>query len=235
MAEPEEIAEAVGAWFRNQKKKSLQGKRLMVTAGPTREAIDPVRYISNHSSGKMGYALAEELAVRGAEVILISGPTNLTCCETIHRINVVSAQEMYEKACEIFPQTDGAIMCAAVADYTPAEVSDRKIKKDDGRWSLELRPTHDIAAELGRIKENRLLVGFALETDHERSNAQSKLEHKRFDFIVLNSLQDAGAGFGVDTNKITILERNGSCTDYPLASKRDVASEIADKIETYLS
>ena len=234
MAEPEEIAEAVGAWFLDQKKKSLQGKRLMVTAGPTREAIDPVRYISNHSTGKMGYALAEELAARGAEVTLITGPTNLRTEESIHRIDVISAQEMYEKACEIFPQTDGAIMCAAVADYTPAEVSDRKIKKDDGTWTLELRPTHDIAAELGRIKENRLLVGFALETDHERSNAQSKLERKRFDFIVLNSLRDAGAGFGVDTNKITILERNGCCTDYPLESKRQVAANIADKIETYL-
>lgn len=235
MAEPEEIAEAVGTWFRNQKKKSLHGKRLMVTAGPTREAIDPVRYISNHSSGKMGYALAEELAARGAEVYLVTGPTNLPVGKGIHRIDTVSAQEMYEKACEIFPQTDGAVMCAAVADYTPAEVSDRKIKKEDGSWSLELRPTHDIAAELGRIKENRLLVGFALETDHERLNARSKLERKRFDFIVLNSLRDAGAGFGVDTNKITILERDGSCTDYPLKSKREAAGDIADKIEKYLS
>ncbi len=234
MAEPEKIVEALQRWFSGQKKKGLSGKRLMVTAGPTREAIDPVRYISNHSSGKMGYALAEELAARGAEVFLVTGPTQLSVKDGIHRIDVVSAQEMYERACEIFPETDGAIMCAAVADYTPAEVSDRKIKKDDGSWALELRPTHDIAAELGKNKGSRLLVGFALETDHEHSHAHAKLERKRFDFIVLNSLRDAGAGFGVDTNKITILERNGSETAYPLKSKRETAVDIVDKIENYL-
>lgn len=233
MAEPEVIAEYVEQFF--QKKKSLSGKRIVVTAGATIEAIDPVRFISNHSTGKMGYALATELAARGAEVTLVSGRTTLACPALVRRIDVVSAEDMYEAAVAGFEGCDAAIMCAAVADYTPQSVSATKIKKSDNDMTIELRRTRDIAAELGRHKGRRVLVGFALETDSEQQNAQGKLERKGFDFIVLNSLQDPGAGFGVDTNKITIMESDGSCTPYPLASKAQVAVQIADKLEKYIN
>lgn len=237
MAEPEEIAaqlEAVFAPRDPEKKKTLAGKRMLVTAGPTREAIDPVRYISNHSTGKMGYAIAEELSARGADVTLVSGPTALSVGGSIRRIDVSTADEMYRECTRLFAQMDGAVMCAAVADYAPAQVSVGKLKKDsDANRSLELKPTPDIAAELGRNKGKRLLAGFALETDDELRNAQGKLERKNFDFIVLNSLRDAGAGFGTETNKVSILTREGRRTDFPLKSKREAASDIVDAIERF--
>ena len=232
MAEPEQIATFV-AELLDEKKKSLAGKRMIVTAGATIEAIDPVRFISNHSSGKMGYAIAGELAARGAEVTLITGRTALDTPRGVHRVEVLSAAEMYTEAVRAFGEADGAVMCAAVADYTPAEVAPTKIKKQEGEMTLTLRRTQDIAAELGRNKGNRLLVGFALETDDEEAHAEEKLRRKNFDFIVLNSLRDPGAGFRGDTNKVTFIDRAGR-EELPLLSKREVARRIADKIETFL-
>lgn len=232
MAEPEQIVAFLEELF-DEKKKSLAGKHLLVTAGPTCEAIDPVRYITNHSTGKMGYAIAGELAARGARVTLVSGPTQLACPKGVDRVDVCSAEQMYEASTKAFPQADGAVMCAAVADYTPAVVADRKIKKSDDDMAIPLKRTRDIAAELGRQKEGRLLVGFALETDHELEHAQGKLERKNLDFIVLNSLQNAGAGFGVDTNVVTLIDRQGR-EELPLLSKHEVASRIVDKIESLI-
>lgn len=232
MAEPEDIVASLEAFF-DEKKKSLAGKHLLVTAGGTREAIDPVRFITNHSTGKMGYALAAELAERGARVTLISGPTGLEVPRGVERVDVVSAEEMYRAAVEHFAECDGAVMCAAVADYTPAVVADHKIKKSDDDMSIALKRTRDIAAELGRRKGGRLLVGFALETDHEEEHAEAKLQRKNFDFIVLNSLRDAGAGFGVDTNVVTLIDREGR-EALPLLPKREVAARIVDKIESLL-
>ena len=229
MAEPEAIVEAVVAAV-SEKKKTLSGKRFVVTAGATTEAIDPVRFISNRSTGKMGYALAEELAARGAEVTLVSGRTALPIPAGVRRVDVLSAEDMYEAAKAAFEEADGGVMCAAVADYTPVEVSATKIKKGDGDMSIRLKRTHDIAAELGKIKGGRITVGFALETDNEEINAQAKLVSKNFDFIVLNSLRDEGAGFGVDTNKVAIIDRS-SREELPLMSKRDVARKIVDRIE----
>ena len=188
MAEPEAIAAFVGDLLR-EKKKSLQGKRLIVTAGATIEAIDPVRFISNHSSGKMGYAIAGELAGRGAEVTLVTGRTALPTPAGVERVDVLSAAEMYDAAVRVFEKADGAVMCAAVADYTPDSVSETKIKKGDGDMYIALRRTRDIAAELGAHKGGRLLVGFALETHDEEAHAEAKLTKKNFDFIVLNSLR----------------------------------------------
>lgn len=238
MAEPEQIVEAVEQFFdaEDQKKKSnLKGRKVLVTAGATIEAIDPVRYISNHSTGKMGYAIAEELACRGAQVTVVSGRTNLSLSEGIKRVDVTSAEDMYNAAVDGFVDCDAAIMCAAVADYTPVEVSPTKMKKCGERISLELKPTHDIAAELGRSKEGRVLVGFALETDRELENALGKMQRKGFDFIVLNSLKDVGAGFGHDTNKITILRSSGERTSYPLVAKTVAAVEIVNQLETYFN
>ena len=232
MAEPEQIATFV-AELLDEKKKSLAGKRMIVTAGATIEAIDPVRFISNHSSGKMGYAIAGELAARGAKVTLITGRTALDTPRGVHRVDVLSAAEMYTEAVRAFGKADGAVMCAAVADYTPAEVAPTKIKKQEGEMTLTLRRTQDIAAELGRSKGKRLLVGFALETDDEEAHAEEKLRRKNFDFIVLNSLRDPGAGFRGDTNKVTFIDRAGR-EELPLLSKREVARRIADKIETFL-
>ena len=236
MAEPAEIAAYVGTLLaaeNPEKKKHLSGKRFVVTAGATIEAIDPVRFISNHSTGKMGYAIAEALARRGAEVVLISGRTSLPTPTGVRRIDVLSAQEMYEASVREFATADGAVMCAAVADYTPEEVAPTKLKKGDGELTIRLKRTHDIAAELGAHKAGRILVGFALETDHEEANAEGKLQRKNFDFIVLNSLRDAGAGFGVDTNKVTLIDRAGR-EELPLLSKAETAEKIADKIESIL-
>ncbi len=231
MAEPDAITAFVGELL-TEKKKTLCGKRLIVTAGATIESIDPVRFISNHSSGKMGYAIAGELAARGAAVTLVSGRTALATPPGVERVDVLSADEMYEAAVRAFDEADGAVMCAAVADYTPAEVSATKIKKGDGELFIRLRRTRDIAAELGARKGGRLLVGFALETHDEEAHAESKLERKKFDFIVLNSLRDAGAGFRGDTNKVTFIDRAGH-EELPLLSKREVAARIADRIERF--
>lgn len=232
MAEPAEIVAQVERLL-CEKKKSLQGKRLIVTAGATIEAIDPVRFISNHSTGKMGYALADALARRGADVTLVSGRTALPSPEGVRRVEALSAQEMYETCVREFAAADGAVMCAAVADYTPEEVSPVKLKKGEGEMTIRLKRTRDIAAELGADKGSRLLVGFALETDHEAQNAEGKFRRKNFDFIVLNSLRDAGAGFGGDTNKVTLIDRSGR-EELPLLSKAETAERIADKIESIL-
>mgnify|MGYP001516081597 FL=1 len=232
MAEPDRIAAFVGRLL-DEKKKTLAGKRLIVTAGATIEAIDPVRFISNHSSGKMGYAIAGELAARGAAVTLVTGRTSLPTPAGVERVDVLSAAEMYEAAVGAFDASDGAVMCAAVADYTPAHVSDTKIKKGDGGLTIELRRTRDIAAELGARKGGRVLVGFAPETVDEEAHAEAKLTKKNFDFIVLNSLRDPGAGFRGDTNKVTLIDRAGR-EELPLMSKREVAARIADKLETIL-
>lgn len=236
MAEPQQIAEYVGRLLAetDEKKKTLAGKRMIVTAGATIEPIDPVRFISNHSSGKMGYAIAGALAARGAEVTLVSGRTALPTPPGVERVDVLSAAEMYEATVKAFDRADGAVMCAAVADYTPESVSETKLKKGDGELFIRLRRTQDIAAELGARKGGRLLVGFALETNDEEAHAQSKLQRKNFDFIVLNSLRDAGAGFRGDTNKVTLIDRAGS-EELPLMSKREVAERIVDRIEGLLN
>ncbi len=232
MAEPERIAAFVEGLF-DEKKKSLSGKRFVVTAGAPIEPIDPVRYITNRSTGKMGYALAAELARRGAGVTLVSGRTQLSVPQGVERVEVETAAEMYEAAVAAFEGADGGVMCAAVADYTPAAVADRKIKKSDDDLSIPLKRTRDIAAELGRRKGGRLLVGFALETDHEGEHAAAKLERKNLDFIVLNSLRDAGAGFGVDTNRVTLIDRSGA-ERLPLMPKSEVAVRIVDRMESLL-
>ena len=228
MQEPEVIVAALEEYFRTQSQ--LSKKKILITAGPTFEQIDPVRFIGNNSTGKMGFALAEERAARGADVTLIAGPVNLkTVHSGINRIDVRSAQQMYEAAMEHFPGSDAAILCAAVADYTPAVVADNKIKRK-GEMTLTLKPTQDIAAALGAIKRpDQRMVGFALETNNEFSNAQDKLERKNLDFIVLNSLRDEGAGFGYDTNKVTLIDRKES-QPLPLQSKKDVAKAIINKL-----
>ncbi|WP_298654037.1 bifunctional phosphopantothenoylcysteine decarboxylase/phosphopantothenate--cysteine ligase CoaBC [uncultured Proteiniphilum sp.] len=209
----------------------LNKKKIMITAGPTYERIDPVRFIGNFSSGKMGFALAEECASRGAEVILITGPTMLSATHpNILRVNVESANEMYDAALKIFPQMDGAILSAAVADYRPEQMREEKIKRSGKeKFSLSLIPNPDIAASLGKIKKpGQLTVGFALETNNEESNAMKKMEEKNLDCIVLNSLNDKGAGFGHDTNKVTILSRDGEKQSFSLKSKNEVAKDIID-------
>ena len=230
MEEPEKIVEVLEKHF--SKQQSLTGKSVLITAGPTYEKIDPVRFVGNYSSGKMGYALAEACAKQGAEVILVSGPVMLqTKHPAIRRIDVESAQEMYDAATTHFPQADIAILSAAVADFTPETTADKKIKRKGDELVLNLRPTQDIAAALGAIKNDKqLLVGFALETDNEVQNAQDKMKRKNFDFIVLNSLQDKGAGFRVDTNKITIIDRQQGTTAYETKSKQEVAEDIVEYI-----
>lgn len=229
MEEPEKIIGQLEAFF--AKSQNLNGKKILITAGPTYEKIDPVRFIGNYSSGKMGYALAEVCAERGAKVTLVSGPVNLQVTHpNIHRIDVESASQMYEAANQIFPETDAGILCAAVADFTPATVSGEKIKRKKDDLILQLKPTHDIAAALGKQKQpHQKLIGFALETTDEVNHAQDKLNRKNFDFIVLNSLNDKGAGFRCDTNKITIIDRQ-DITSYPLKEKKEVASDIVDRL-----
>lgn len=229
MAEPEHIVEALKAHFAAAVQKPLAGRHFVVTAGATIEPIDPVRYITNHSTGKMGYAIAEELARQGARVTLVSGRTALPTPSGVERVDVLSAQEMYEAATKAFAEADGAVMCAAVADYTPATVATQKIKKQEGDLSIPLKRTQDIAAALGAVKGERILVGFALETNDEEANAAAKLTKKNLDFIVLNSLRDEGAGFGVDTNKVTLIDHTGA-TSLPLMSKKEVAVAIVEKI-----
>jgi len=212
----------------------IQGKKILITAGPTHEAIDPVRYIGNRSTGKMGIAIAEAAAENGALVTLVCGPSNVTSSDRINRIDVQSAQEMFEATMAEELNNDVLILSAAVADYRPKNVADSKIKKSDSNLSIELEPTPDILASLGAIKKsNQLLVGFALETDNEAENAKSKLIRKNCDMIVLNSLKDSGAGFGHDTNKVSILDRHNNITTFELKSKAEVAKDILQAIIDY--
>jgi phosphopantothenoylcysteine decarboxylase/phosphopantothenate--cysteine ligase len=233
MAEPEDIV----AYLSNKlnTNQDLSSKNVIVTAGPTHEAIDPVRFIGNRSSGKMGIAIAEECANRGAKVQLVLGPSSLSSNHiNVTTINVTSAEEMYQTTVANFEDCDVAVMAAAVADYTPQTVSDIKIKKKEGDLNIPLKRTKDIAAQLGSLKKNQLLIGFALETNDEISNAIRKLQKKNLDFIVLNSLNDKGAGFQHDTNKIRIIKSESDIKEYQLKSKTAVAVDIVDEIATLL-
>jgi phosphopantothenoylcysteine decarboxylase/phosphopantothenate--cysteine ligase len=230
MAEPEEIVETLSAFF--LAKLPLAGKTVLVTAGPTHEAIDPVRFIGNNSSGKMGFAIAEALALKGAKVNLVAGPTQQeTKLANINVKHVTSAEEMFAACSSLFPTTDITVLSAAVADYRPVVKADQKIKKKEDTLTLELTKTADIAASLGKLKHNgQIIVGFALETEHEQDNALKKLSSKNFDLIVLNSLNDQGAGFGHDTNKITIIDRDHKTKTFSLKSKKEVAEDIVNAI-----
>ncbi len=239
MEEPEKIVELLDDFFASGSpmfdSRSLQGKRIMITAGPTYEKIDPVRFIGNYSSGKMGFALAEECARRGADVTLLAGPVSLTCSAGIHRIDVESCEEMYQASVKAFADSDAAILCAAVADFRPVDVADKKIKREKDDLVVRLAPTHDIAAELGRMKSpHQLLVGFALETNDEQQNAERKLEKKNLDFIVLNSLRNKGTCFRSDENQITIISREGK-RDYERKPKNEVACDIVDELVSRLA
>ncbi|MFD0962772.1 bifunctional phosphopantothenoylcysteine decarboxylase/phosphopantothenate--cysteine ligase CoaBC [Pseudofulvibacter geojedonensis] len=229
MAEPEEIISFIEADIIH--KLPLKGKKVLITAGPTYEAIDPVRFIGNHSSGKMGFEIAKVAANLGAQVVLISGPTKETISHNlIEVISVVSAQDMYEAAHQYYNEANIAICAAAVADYKPKNVASQKIKKKTDTFTIELEKTKDILASLGEIKNNQFLVGFALETNNEIENAKSKLKRKNLDFIVLNSLQDKGAGFGKSTNKITIIDKSENLKSFELKSKSEVAQDIFNEI-----
>ena len=235
MEEPDKIVAVLEDFFASRSQ--LEKKKIVITAGPTYEKIDPVRFIGNYSSGKMGFALAETCAQQGAEVTLIAGPVALKVVHpNIKRVDVESAEEMYQEAMKAFPESDAAILCAAVADYRPEIQATNKIKREtEGEMTLHLVPNKDIAASLGAIKRDKqLLVGFALETNNETTHATSKLKRKNLDFIVLNSLRDAGAGFRCDTNKITIIDSNGQQTAYPLKSKQEVAEDIVNKLASLL-
>jgi phosphopantothenoylcysteine decarboxylase / phosphopantothenate---cysteine ligase len=230
MAEPEEILNVIHHHF--EKSNILKGKNALVTAGPTYEAIDPVRFIGNHSSGKMGYAIAETLAHYGASVTLVSGPTHLVINHpSVKIVQVTSAADMHQASLDAFPFSDIAVLSAAVADYRPAEVASQKIKKSGQSVTLELTQTEDIAATLGQMKKpGQLLVGFALETQNEKVNAEKKLASKNFDFIVLNSLNDPGAGFAGDTNRISIIDKQNRIKEFPLKTKKEVARDIVNAI-----
>jgi phosphopantothenoylcysteine decarboxylase/phosphopantothenate--cysteine ligase len=229
MAEPESIIQWLNNFF--LVKQELKGKRALVTAGPTYEAIDPVRFIGNHSSGKMGIEIAKELSKRGAEVTLIIGPTHEALPANTTVVKVVSAEEMYTACTKIFEQTDIAIMSAAIADYTPVEVAANKIKKSTDTFSVDLKKTVDVAKSLGAIKKpQQILVAFALETNNEKEHALQKLQSKNANMIVLNSLNDKGAGFGHDTNKITIFDKAGNEYKFDTKSKKEVAVDIVNTI-----
>lgn len=234
MEEPDEIVMYVDDYFRGNTEQ-LAGKRILITAGPTYERIDPVRFIGNYSSGKMGFSLADECARRGADVTLIAGPVALnTRHKGIKRINVETCEEMYNAAVEEFPACDAAILCAAVADFKPENVAESKIKRENDDLLINLKPTHDIAAELGRLKKSgQRLVGFALETDNEEAHALDKLERKNLDFIVLNSLRNDGTCFRSDDNQITIFSRDEN-KDYPKKKKAEVAEDIVSYLAKLL-
>ena len=229
MAEPEDIVAFIEKDI--AEKLPLRGKKVLITAGPTYEAIDPVRFIGNHSSGKMGYAIADEAANLGAEVILVSGPSSVLLKNpTVHKISVTSAQEMYVSVHEHFSQCDVAILSAAVADYRPVSVASEKIKKKEGNLTLQLEKTQDILASIGKIKEKQFLVGFALETQNELENAKIKLEKKNLDLIVLNSLRDKGAGFKGETNKVTFVAKDNKVVPFSVKPKTEVAKDILQYI-----
>ena len=232
MEEPERIVEQLDKFFNSTA--DLQGKHIMITAGPTYEKIDPVRFIGNYSSGKMGYALAEECYRRGAEVTLISGPVSLSCSEGIKRIDVESCEEMYEQAIKAFPQQHVAILCAAVADFKPENVAETKIKREKDDLLLRLKPTQDIASTLGKMKtSDQRIIAFALETNNEELNAKHKLEKKNADFIVMNSTRNPGTTFQSDENQITIIHKEGK-KEYAKKPKTDVAKDIVDELATLL-
>ncbi|SEF92570.1 bifunctional phosphopantothenoylcysteine decarboxylase/phosphopantothenate--cysteine ligase CoaBC [Sphingobacterium lactis] len=234
LAEPEEILDFIS--MNLEQDLPLKGKKALVSAGPTYEAIDPVRFIGNHSSGKMGYAIAGQLAKLGAEITLVSGPTALTTPKGVRKIDVKSAQQMLDACAEHFPAADITVMSAAVADYTPTEVADQKIKKKAEDFSIALQKTKDILATLGAQKRpDQVLVGFALETNNELENAKDKLKRKNLDFIVLNSMQDKGAGFAHDTNKVTVIQKDGQVMAFDLKSKEEVAIDICHLILQQLS
>lgn len=231
MAEPETIFDTINSWFQNGL--SFQGKTVLITAGPTYEAIDPVRFIGNHSSGKMGFAIAEAFANQGAKVILVTGPSHLkTENRLIQTIKVVSAKQMLEKVLEHYNLADIAIMSAAVADYTPAVKAEQKIKKSEDSFAIDLVKTQDILKTLGEMKSNQYLVGFALETENELENARKKLIAKNLDLIVLNSLNNAGAGFGHDTNQVTLIDISNQITELSLQSKNEIAQQIVQYISS---
>ena len=232
MEEPERIVEQLDKFFNSTA--DLQGKHIMITAGPTYEKIDPVRFIGNYSSGKMGYALAEECYRRGAEVTLISGPVSLSCSEGIKRIDVESCEDMYEQAIKAFPQQHAAILCAAVADFKPENVAETKIKREKDDLLLRLKPTQDIASTLGKMKtSDQRIIAFALETNDEEQNAKQKLEKKNADFIVMNSTRNPGTTFQSDENQITIIHKEGK-KEYAKKPKTDVAKDIVDELATLL-
>ena len=214
----------------------LYNKKILITAGPTREAIDPVRYISNHSSGKMGYAIAEQFLHHGAEVVLVSGPVSIRLEHSrLKLVKVNSASEMYLACCRFFEEVDIAVFAAAVADYRPAKIAEQKIKKDDPSFAIKMIKNVDIAQEFGKVKTTRQLsVGFALETNDELSHALGKLKKKNFDMVVLNSMNDANSTFGYDTNKITVVKNDFTQTDYPLKNKTDVAKDIVKEVSGLL-
>ena len=236
MEEPENIIEQIVLYYKQRS--DFYNRNILITAGPTYEKIDAVRFIGNFSTGKMGYAIAEELASRGANVTLVSGPTNLAVHHhNINRINITSAVEMYNAATQYFPMCDAAILSAAVADFRPENVSNQKIKKTASTQTMDIHLVQnpDILASLGKMKQsNQCLVGFALETNDEMTNAQSKLEKKNLDFIVLNSLRDSGAGFGYDTNKVTFIYRSGEVEEQDLKTKAQVAKDIAERLKKNL-
>ena len=231
MEEPERIVEFLdNALSQSEPQKDLAGKSILITAGPTYEKIDPVRFIGNYSSGKMGFALAAECARRGAEVTLVAGPVSLSTPEGVNRIDVESCQEMYEASTKAFPKMDAAILCAAVADFRPETTADQKIKREKDDLVLRLQPTHDIAQQLGKLKtDNQVLVGFALETNDEEVNAKKKLAKKNLDFIVLNSTRNKGTTFRSDDNQISIISANGQ-KDFPKKPKTEVARDIVDEL-----
>lgn len=231
MEEPERIVEFLdNALSQAEPQKDLAGKSILITAGPTYEKIDPVRFIGNYSSGKMGFALAAECARRGADVTLVAGPVSLSTPEGVNRIDVESCQEMYEASTKAFPQMDAAILCAAVADFRPETTADQKIKREKDDLILRLQPTHDIAQQLGKLKtDNQVLVGFALETNDEEVNAKKKLAKKNLDFIVLNSTRNKGTTFRSDDNQISIISANGQ-KDFPKKPKTEVARDIVDEL-----
>ncbi|WP_160720078.1 bifunctional phosphopantothenoylcysteine decarboxylase/phosphopantothenate--cysteine ligase CoaBC [Bacillus sp. USDA818B3_A] len=230
LEEPENIVKLIQNYFSQQSRQLLKGKTIVITAGPTREKIDPVRFISNHSSGKMGYALAEESVKQGARVILISGPVSLTSPQGVELVIVESAEEMYQAVLTCYDSADVVIKTAAVADYRPKVTFDHKVKKQAGDTNIELERTNDILFELGVRKENQILVGFAAETDHLEEYAQSKLNKKNADMIVANNVKAEGAGFGTDTNIVTIFKRSGEVIHLPLMSKHEVAGKIIEEI-----
>ncbi len=233
MEEPEDIVKKLDMYFDEKyyANSPLWGKTVLITAGPTHEKIDPVRFIGNYSSGKMGFALAEECARRGAKVKLVAGPVSMNASERIERIDVETTEEMFDATVKAFDEADAAILCAAVADFKPAKVADNKIKRGENGLTLQLQPTHDIAAELGRRKKrDQILVGFALETNDEERNAKDKLQRKKLDFIVMNSTRNKGTTFGCDDNQVTIIS-NTAEKEFPKKPKTEVARDIIDELE----